>query len=42
MRPRSQNGTDALSSMRNCKQPASLEIRALISEGVECLELVKA
>jgi len=37
-----QNGTDALSSMRNYKQPASLEFRALITESVERLELVKA
>jgi hypothetical protein len=37
-----QNGTDALSSMRNYKQPASLEFRALITERVERLELVKA
>jgi hypothetical protein len=33
---------DDLSSMRNYKQSASLEFRALISEGVEHLELVKA
>jgi hypothetical protein len=30
-----------LASMRNYKQPASLEFRALISEGVEHLELVR-
>jgi hypothetical protein len=33
---------DDLSSMRNYKQPASLEFRALIPGGVERLELVKA
>jgi hypothetical protein len=32
---------DDLASMHNSKQPASLEFRALISEGVEHLELVK-
>ena len=36
------SSVDELSSMRNYKQPASLEFRALISEGVEHLELVKA
>ena len=38
---RLQNGADALSSMRNYKQPVGLEFLALISEGVEHLELVK-
>jgi len=36
------SSVDELSSMRNYKQPASLEFRALISERVEHLELVKA
>jgi hypothetical protein len=33
---------ESLASMRYYKQPASLEFRALISDGVECLELVRA
>jgi hypothetical protein len=33
---------DDLASMHNYKQQGSLEFRALISEGVEHLELVKA
>ena len=37
-----QNGTDTLASMLNCKHPVSLEFQALISEGIEHLELVRA
>jgi hypothetical protein len=33
---------DYLTSMHNSKRPASLEFRALLSEGVERLELAKA
>jgi hypothetical protein len=36
------NGTDTLASVRKCKLPSSVEFRALISEGVERLELVRA
>ena len=32
---------DELASVLNCKQPAGLEFRALISEGVERLELIR-
>ena len=35
------SSVDELASMHNCKHPASLEFRALISEGVERLEMVK-
>ena len=39
---RLQNGTDALASMQNCKPLEGLTFRALIFDGVEHLELVRA
>jgi hypothetical protein len=41
MRARSEKGTDTLVSMLNYKHSASLEFRALISDGVERLELIR-
>jgi hypothetical protein len=41
VRARSHYARDTLASMRKCKQPASLKFRALISDGVEHLELVR-
>jgi hypothetical protein len=42
MRVRSQNGTDTLTSMRNCKRLEGLTFRAELSTiGVERLELLR-